>query len=261
MARKKTDLETFLDAPENMHAREQMLMHRFFLDVKTAAAQRGYYLNTYFDDVDHDGFDVIFDDQDYIKKIQVKSVQKSGTTSSWSIHKRILRPLLPLLDKIGFESSPEGEGSEGGVVLIEFSEVDGEITCDYYYTDVFILTLFYCDFIVRAHKLSQSAVAAIYADWRVGLGSERIAVPKAAFLKAKDPASLLSLMGLHSASQSMWKHNLILLASNTIGFEKMDLPAPQNVLLDYLWEQLGELCDEPKLKKGKPLNFPDRTRN
>ena len=66
-------------------------MHRLFLDVKVAAARRGYYLNTYFDDVDHDGFDVIFDDQDYIKKIQVKSVGINNSTNSWSIHKRILR--------------------------------------------------------------------------------------------------------------------------------------------------------------------------
>ena len=34
-------------------------MHRFFLDVKVAADQCGFYLNTYFDDVDHGSFDVI----------------------------------------------------------------------------------------------------------------------------------------------------------------------------------------------------------
>lgn len=74
----RTPLEEFLNQPRNMHAREQILMHRLFLDLKTAAAQRGYYLNTYFDDVDQDGFDVIFDDHDHIKKIQVKSVGKGS---------------------------------------------------------------------------------------------------------------------------------------------------------------------------------------
>lgn len=256
MTKKKTALEEFLDAPANMHAREQVLMHRLFLDVKTAAAQRGYYLNTYFDDVDHDGFDVIFDDQDYIKKIQVKSVQRGGSTGAWSIHKRILRPLYSLVDKLGFESSPEGEGSEGGVVLIEFSEDNGEIRCDYYYTDVFVLTLFYCDFIVRTNGNSQDAVEATYPDWRRGSGSERIMIPKAAFLKAKNPAALLSLMGLHSASQSMWKHTLIRLAGIYFGLDEVR-PRPSScTTINHLWGQLSDLCNETKLDIGKPLQCP-----
>jgi hypothetical protein len=68
-----TPFETFLLTPANTHFREAILMHRLFLDVKLTAARNGYYLSTYFDDVDHDGFDVIFDDKDYLKKTQVKS--------------------------------------------------------------------------------------------------------------------------------------------------------------------------------------------
>jgi hypothetical protein len=250
--RKKTQLDKFLDVPENMHAREQILMHRLFLDLKTAAALRGYYLNTYFDDVDHDGFDVIFDDQDYIKKIQVKSVNKDGSTGSWSIHKRILRPSFGLLDKIGFDSSPEGEGSEGGVILIEFSDVGGAIHATYYYTDVFVLLLFYCGAIKRKRKNSQNAIENIYPDWRKGLGSERISVPKAAFLKTKNAEALLSLMGLHSTSQYMWKHHAILLASNAVGNEKMPLPEHVTIekMRDTLFSELRDLCDEPDIKIG-----------
>lgn len=250
--RQKTELEVFLDEPKNTHAREQILMHRFFLDVKTAAARRGYYLNTYFDDVDHDGFDVIFDDQDYIKKVQVKSVHKDGTTGGWEIHKRMLRPSFELLDKLGFESSPEGEGSEGGVVLIEFSDSSKELDANYYYTDVFVLLLFYHCAIRRKHKSSREAVEGIYREWRVGSGYDRISIPKAAFLKAKSADSLLSLMGLHSARQCAWKHHAMRLVSNTAGYEKM--PLPENCSLEKMHEllldELGSICDMEGLIKG-----------
>jgi hypothetical protein len=235
-----------------MHAREQILMHRLFLDIQTAAATRGYYLNTYFDAVDHDGFDVIFDDQDYIKKIQVKSVQQKGATGAWEIHKRMLRPSFQWLDMLGFESSPEGEGSEGGVVLIEFSDDSGEIRANYYYTDVFVLLLFYCDVIKRKKKNSQKAIEDIYKPWRRGIGSERVRVPKAAFLKAKDASSLLSLMGLHSSSQYAWKHHAMQLVCNLVGdrslkfADGMDANKLQNLLL----EEIEELCGDASVVAG-----------
>lgn len=133
-----TQLEKFLNDPKNMQAREALLMHRLFYDVKLAAARRGYYLNSYFDDVDNDGFDVIFDDQDCIKKIQVKSVGVNSTTQSWNIHKKILRPSIYLTNILGFDPSPEGVGTEGGVILIEFEDAGGGLEFAYYYSDCFI---------------------------------------------------------------------------------------------------------------------------
>ena len=85
-------LREWMNEPKNMHVREAILMHRLCFDLQLAAAQRGYYLNTYYDDVDHDGFDLIFDDQDTIKKTQVKTVESESATQQWAIHKRILRP-------------------------------------------------------------------------------------------------------------------------------------------------------------------------
>lgn len=252
VARITSGLEDFLNEDKNTHAREQILMHRFFLDVQTAAASRGYYLNTYFDDVDHDGFDVIFDDQDYIKKIQVKSVHKDGTTGSWDIHKRMLRPSFQWLDMLGFGYSPEREGSEGGVVLIAFSDEGGEIRAEYYYSDVFVLLLFYCGAIKRKKKNSQKAIEKIFTEWRRGIGSERIRLPKAAFLKAKDASSLLSLMGLHSSSQYAWKHHAMQLACNLVGDRSLKFPdrVDAKMMREILLGEIKDLCGDSSIVAG-----------
>lgn len=221
-----TQLERFLNEPKNMHAREALLMHRLFYDVKLAAAQRGYYLNSYFDDVDHDGFDVIFDDQDYIKKIQVKSVGANSATQSWSIHKKILRPSLYLLDRLGFESSQVGEGTEGGVILIQFKETTEGLEFVYHYTDVFVLMAFDCSIVRRNDGRSQKAVKTCLTSLQSGLGSEMVSVPIAAFIKSKSIDSLLSLMGLHSNEQSHWKHHVIQVANHTRQFADQSLPLP-----------------------------------
>lgn len=234
-----------------MHAREEILMHRLLLDIKTCAARRSYYLNSYFDNVDHDGFDVIFDDKDYIKKIQVKTVQKKGTTKTWAVHKRLLRPSWGLVEKLGFESSAFGEGSEGGVVLIEFWDDGQELRADYYYTDTFILTLFSCELIKRSTSRQQKSVVDFCRSLRQGSGKELTPVPKAAFLKARGATELLSLMGLHSLSSSGWKHQLIVLASNIFGIQPMPMAAPEENLLDFVWSELSGLCDISGLQRGK----------
>lgn len=223
-------------------------MHRLFLDVKVAAARTGYYLNTYFDDVDHDGFDVIFDDQDYIKKIQVKSVGINNSTKSWSIHKRILRPSLNLIDKLGFEFSPTGEGTEGGVILIEYEDNNGSLDATYYYTDVFILLAFEHELLRRTHASSQQAVHDCLKEWRIGLGNERVTVPRAAFLKAKDAAALLALLGLHSTASFNWKHGAIQLVNHIGGDRSMELPAPLDKLKISVWEEVRKLVNEPKME-------------
>jgi len=250
-----TDLEKFMETPANMHGREQILMHRLFLDLQTAAARRGYYLNTYFDDVDHDGFDVIFDDQDYIKKVQVKSVHKHAATRKWGIHKRMLRPSLQWAEKLGFESSPHGEGSEGGVILIEFEDVEDELRASYYYTDVFVLLMFHCDLIQRSHKSSREALDNALKDWKQGSGRELISIPRAAFLKARNPASLLALMGLHSLACSAWKHHVFVLASELHGDRSVPMPTHMDVrkLGIRLLNEIRGLCLEPEIVEGKTL--------
>jgi hypothetical protein len=250
-----TDFEHFMETPANMHGREQILMHRLFLDLKTAAARSGYYLNTYFDDVDHDGFDVIFDDQDYIKKVQVKSVHKDAATGNWKIHKRMLRPSLQWVEKLGFESSPHGHGSEGGVILIEFEDINDELRASYYYTDVFVLLMFHCDVMQRQHKSSREAVDNALKEWKKGSGRELISIPRAAFLQARNPASLLALMGLHSLASPAWKHLVFALASEIHGDGSVPMPTHMDVrkLGIQLLGNIRGLCAEPEIVEGKTL--------
>lgn len=199
----KSSLMEFLNQDKNMHARESILMHRLFLDLQTAAARNGYYLNTYFDDVDHDGFDVILDDQDSLKKVQVKTLGKGNTTGTWKIHRRLLRPALSDAESLGFEASPTGVGTAGGVVLMEFDDDGNELSVEYLYCDVYVLLALELGLFERRHATQARAVSDVLKDWRND-ESKFINVPKAAFWRTKSPASLLALMGLHSLESFAW---------------------------------------------------------
>ena len=104
----RSQLEKFLFAPKNSHAKESLINNKLLFDLKLAAAERGYFLNVYLPEVDKDGFDMIFDDHDLVVKTQLKTVMRGAGTSSWKIHKRILRPTVDLVENFGFECSPSG---------------------------------------------------------------------------------------------------------------------------------------------------------
>lgn len=244
----RTCLEEFLTESRNTHAREEIFVHRLLLDIKTAAASRGYYLNSYFDNVDHDGFDVIFDDQDYLKKVQLKTVGATSATSAWEIHKRLLRPSLQNADGLGFEPSPEGLGTEGGVILMEFWDEDGELKVFYYYTDVFVVTLFRCGLVTHVDGRSQAAVSKLGQRLSQGSGKEQVSVPKAAFLKANGASQLLSLMGLHSESSSTWKAHLTTLARGVVDAAVSQTPDSVQKQAKSMWAALDQLCDLSDLR-------------
>ncbi|WP_299602686.1 hypothetical protein [uncultured Tateyamaria sp.] len=246
-----SNLVEFLDAPENSHAKESILMNKLFLDIKTSAAKRGYYLNTYFDTVDHDGFDVIFDDHDALIKTQLKSVRSDAKTNKWAIKKSVLRPSIEAAENLGFEFSPEGLGVGGGALLMKYGELDGSIVADYYYTDAYILSAFHHDVIRRKHASSRKALKTCLAGLRSGVGSKFLSVPKSAFLKAKDTDHLLALMCLHGPTSSFWPGNLAKLASYEGGLKAAnELPSPPNKLRKFIWDEISELTDEPKLTHG-----------
>ncbi|MBY6068810.1 hypothetical protein KUW17_18855 [Leisingera aquaemixtae] len=246
-----SSLVDFLDAPANSHAKESILMNKLFLDVKTSAARRGYYLNTYFDTVDHDGFDVIFDDQDVLIKTQLKSVRSDAKTRKWNIKKKVLRPSLQDSECLGFEFSPLGVGVGGGALLMKYGESSGEIVAEYYYTDAYILSAFQYDVIRRKHASSNKAIQECLKGLRQGVGATFLTVPISAFLKAKDADRLLALMCLHGPVSSFWSSNLVRLISYECGYEKEEnLPAPPEKLRKYIWEEISDLVNEPRLTQG-----------
>lgn len=204
----------WMNEPANLHARESILMHRLCFDLQLAAARHGYYLNTYYDDVDHDGFDLIFDDQDTIKKTQVKTVDSKATTNQWGIHKRILRPSFNNIEKLGFEASPEGEGVEGGFILMQFDTSVQDLAINYFYTDLYVWLAFECGIIRRVDGRSQKAVKTCLEELRRGSGTDRLAVPWALLLQAKGPDELLALSGLHSRAGFDWATHVGAIANN-----------------------------------------------
>ncbi|MEZ2354604.1 hypothetical protein [Caballeronia sp. RCC_10] len=129
----------------------------------------------------------------------------NSATQSWNIHKRILRPSLGNVDRLGFDPTPEGVGTEGGVVLIEFEDKEDQLRVRYRYTDVFVLLAFECSVIERDDGRSRTVVTNCLDSLMQRLGNERVAVPQAAFVSARDVDSLLSLLGLHSNADSGWK--------------------------------------------------------
>lgn len=220
-------LRDWMNAKENLHAREAILMHRLCFDMQLAAAQRGYYLNTYYDDVDHDGFDLIFDDQDTLMKTQVKTVHSEAATGQWNIHKRILRPSFDNIGKLGFEASAAGEGVEGGFILMQFDTSTPSIDVRYYYTDLYIWLAFWCGVVRRRDGRSQAAVESCLKDLQDGIGNERVGVPWALLVQAKGPTELLALSGLHSRASFDWKDHVFIIANHERPYASRERKLPR----------------------------------
>jgi hypothetical protein len=222
-------LREWMSKKANLHAREAILMHRLCFDIQLAAAQRGYYLNTYYDDVDHDGFDLIFDDKDTVKKTQVKTVDLKARTGQWSIHKRILRPAFEHIDKLGFEPSPEGEGVEGGFILMQFDTSVPGVAVRYFYTDLYVWLAFDCGVIRRRDGRSQAAVESCLKELQHGLGDECIGVPWALLLEAKGRDELLALNGFHSRAPFDWKDHVFIIANHERPYASRDRKLPRDL--------------------------------
>lgn len=226
-------LKEFLLDTKNSLSREAILMHRLAYDIQVAAAASNYFLEIYHGEVDQAGFDVVLDDQDQLKKLQIKTVMAGSKTASWSIHKTILRPNSQLAEKIDFEPSPEGSGIQGGIVLMKFVCDELSVNVDYYYTDVFILKAFDVGIISRSQSQRMAAVRRIYNQIQRGKSHEKIKIYKSAFLKAKSAVHLLALAGLHSSCNTAWPQSLL-------GF----LDSNEEYRKSYCAEELRELiCD------------------
>lgn len=150
------ELESFLYQEKNSRTKECLVNFRLFYDLKLAAALRGYDLSLYTPDVDRDGFDIIVDDHDSVRKIQIKTVLKNSSTTAWHIHKTMLRPDVEFCDQLGFEPSPFGTGVQGGVILMELEPKPSSMGLRYYYTDVFVVTALYLKIVNRKPEIKKN---------------------------------------------------------------------------------------------------------
>jgi hypothetical protein len=196
---------------DNTDAREEVLNHRLLYDLKLAAAERDYHLLSYVTDVDHDGFDVILDDRDNFRKIQLKSTVNKGT-NSWGIHKGLLRPSFRTLEALGFEPAPLW-GTEGAVILIDVIDEtlnQGQANekklhrFEYSFTDIYYISLIATGVVAAPAPTVEAAKRVRKEIWE-GKATDKTDVPRGLFLPAKDPSALLALAGFHSVYRHMWQ--------------------------------------------------------
>jgi len=153
----KSRLFTYLNAPDNSRTREALLRHRLAFDLCVAAARRGYALQVYSGEVDRDGFDIVLDDGDVLRKIQLKSVLSS--TKAWMISKKLLLPEPRDVERLGFMPEQSSSGLGGGAVLQEvFVEPNDNLTVRYSYTDAALLRAFEAGLLSRGKALTAAAV-------------------------------------------------------------------------------------------------------
>lgn len=215
-----SEFSRFWREPKNSLSRSAILMHRLIYDLQLAASKRGYFLEVYRGEVDQDGFDIILDDRDNMKKVQVKTVISGSRTPLWKIHKAMLRPNYLFAEELGFEPSPEGSGYQGAVVLMDFDCKDFSINVDYYYVDFFVLKAFCLGILSRANKRSNNLIKNLYLELQHGTSHQKMDVRKSAFVKSKGPEYLLALAGLHGPVGGIWPDSLLRFMSDKSKFNK-----------------------------------------
>lgn len=241
-------LSDYLETPANLHAREELFNYRLLFDVKLAAAHHGYHLLTYYSDVDHDGFDIIFDDHHTVRKVQLKTVSSTKTTSSWEIHRSILRPERQNWERLGFYHPgvmhETDVGVEGGVILVEFDATDAQLPVAYYFTDIYVITA-----IALGHldRLTTSIEAAnnLRTDLPNGRLTDKIGVAKGLFVRAEGPSNLLSLLSMCSPHRVNWQNRVVLSGQNSKWGPKPEM------LPDMLAERIAEIPDALKQACGR----------
>ncbi len=198
-------LHEFLADPTNSVTREKLIYHHFYYDLKIAAARAGYALTLYEPDVDRDGYDVVVDDGEHIRFIQLKTVLKSSKTSRWMVQRKLLR-INEDLDEFGCNEPYLGLG--GAVVLIEMDSLAPEPNFSFYITDHNLLGMLGSLFgynsrsskapmeLGKRRQLALSTQKDIQEGERWG----KLKIRKSIFLKARNADSLLALLGLYSTN-------------------------------------------------------------
>jgi hypothetical protein len=245
-----SQLQPFLLDSKNTVSREIILNHHLFYDLKLAAAVRGYDLVLYSPDVDRHGFDVIFDDGETIRKIQLKTVVLTEATTPkdrWDIHKTILRPSDELCERLGFEPSPTGTGVQGGIILMELTPKENHLDVVYKYCDIFVIYAISYG-IVNKHKAIEANAESFYKSIRNGMAHQSICIPKSLFVTAKGGEQLLALMALQSRYDHCWWHHLVtIIEQDVYPDSKRDLPAPIEELRSIVADALVGLADDIQL--------------
>ena len=213
--------------------------------------------------MDRDSYDVILDDGDTQRQVQLKTVLKTAKTASWSSTKRFMRLEEVYGDRLGM--SPGDCGVGGAFILIEIDDEDDLGNVTYLYTGYYVLQAL-VEQIVR-EKSSRRAyksfgkpakdradfAADFMAEIQRGSSRDPIILYRKHFLRVQRPNDLLILLGLHAVGDVHLPCDHVMMAV-TKGFAVDQNGTPSlNVSVDALMlaqlegEELMSLINEPLL--------------
>lgn len=183
---------------KNTLIREELINNKLLYDIKRAAALRGYHLKTYPARVDIEGFDLIIDDDDLLRKIQIKTTL-DATTKSWEIHRIMLRPNHSVFADYQFYGGVGCPKNHSGVLLLNvLVDAKNEIRLEYYYTDINILLALEIG-VISTNKHSKNHANSLLNDLRnTGTSHDTIGVSKGLFIKLASAEMFLAISGFHS---------------------------------------------------------------
>jgi len=265
MAAKKADtpLQAFLKAKVNSVSRERIFHNKLFFDLKLAAARRGYHLSIFEPEVDRDAFDVFLDDGDNERRIQVKTVLTSSSTTSWSSTRRFMRPERNYGDRLMIPPADCGAG--GGFLLIEIDASVSEAPVRYSYTDYFIATALSMRLLRgtsapvqngpgRKKESREETASKFLRNLTRKNPGDKIRLARPLFVRVTSPDTLLALMNLHSNADCYLPSNMILEALekrfevNAEGNPPEGAELPTIRAFQSHIEEIFALLDEPELK-------------
>jgi len=246
---------------ENSVTRERIFFHKLYFDLKLAGARRGYALTLFEPEVDRDAYDIVLDDGDGQRRVQLKSVVSTGKTNHWGSTKRFMRLEAAYGDQIGM--APADCGIGGAFVVIVIDDTDDEGKVQYLYTDYYLIEAL--GFRLVREKKPRKGLKSFGRDAldRVdfatrflkavhqGSSRDKIDLDRKLFLRAANADALLALLGLHSTANAAPISDLVMRAI-TSGFRLMnDGSVDPNVSLearaiaDYAGHEILRLMHEP----------------
>jgi hypothetical protein len=189
----------FLSEARNSVARERLLHNKLIYEMKLYAASHNRQIQMTEPEIDNRGYDfTVTDDVCYeALHIQSKSALFPNGARKWSINAGLLQPswhdrdIVPDLNGLPI---PGLSGATGGVLLqlinAESAKRD-ELVVDYKYLDIFcVFANFYG--LRKWPNFSPDKAKALLASLQNSEPTDRISIPKAAFLPVSSPAALLA---------------------------------------------------------------------
>lgn len=251
-------LNKYLKENGSSHLFEALLRSRLHYDLRLAAACKGYDLQMYCPDIDHDGYDIILDDKESSIRVQLKSTHGEPDSRKWSVHRRHILPTYKSVEKLGLIPGEVSEGREGGILWTISEVLESEIKVSYAYCDIAILAAFNYGFIKKVSDKNASKVGK--GTWKrlcTRNEEKEFTISKNVFLKAESPECLLSLIGLSSRYES-WQHHLY--TAIELFNKTPDYVETANTHISQMLKKLNNLTSED-LVKGEGWGGGDSNRN